>query len=203
MPESVNTVPPELLPLIPALLLGIGLAASSGLRTFLPLLMLAFAAKFNFFGMALAESFSWLSSDLALYSLGAATVIEILGDKIPVVDHALDVVGTFSRPIAGALGAAAVLNISDPSTAAMVGIIVGAPLSFGVHAVKAGTRGASTVTTAGMGNPLLSLGEDIMALFIGALSIALPLLVPVILVIAVYLLWKIYRGTRGLLRRTA
>ena len=196
-------VSPELWQFLPAVLLGIGLAASSGLRTFLPLLGLAFAAKWEFFGVELSQNFAWLGSDTAIYALCAATVIEFLSDKIPVVDHFLDAVGTFSRPIAGALASAAVLNMSDPATAAIIGLIVGAPVAFGVHAAKAGTRGASTATTAGFGNPILSFLEDIAALGLTILALALPILVPFALILLAFLLFKIFRGARGKLRKTA
>ena len=42
-----------------------------------------------------------------------ATAIELVGDKIPAVDHALDVIGTPLRPAAGALLAASVLGTVD------------------------------------------------------------------------------------------
>ena len=89
-------------------LLALGLAASSGLNTFLPLMMLAAAAKFHLFGVQLNDSFAWLGSDLALGVLSVASILEVAGDKVPAVDHALDVVGTFVRPVAGTLAAASV-----------------------------------------------------------------------------------------------
>lgn len=188
---------PELIAFVPALLLGIGLAASSGLRTFLPLLGLAAAARFDFFGVELAKNFAWLGSDLALYSLCAATTLEFLSDKIPIVDHFLDTVGTVSRPLAGALASAAVLNLSDPTTAAIVGLIVGAPIALGVHSAKAGTRGVSTATTGGFGNPVLSFFEDLAALAMTILALALPVLVPLALLVLGFLVWKVFRVARG------
>src|SRR4051794_40442153 len=93
--------------LIPSVLLGLGLAASSGLNTFLPLLLLAGAAHFGYFDAQhlLNGNFAWVSGDTALITLAVATAIEIIGDKIPVVDHALDVIGTAVRPLVGAFAA--------------------------------------------------------------------------------------------------
>lgn len=193
MPE-ISSPPPTLW--LPALLLGIGLAASSGLRTFLPLLLLGGAVRFQFFGVHLNESFAWLSSDLALITLGIAAVAEMLGDKVPAVDHLLDAAGTLTRPAAGALATTAVLSTQDPAVAALAGLIVGAPLALGVHSAKAGSRGASTVATAGIGNPILSVLEDIAALFLGLVSLLAPILVPLLLGIAGLLLWKVYRLAR-------
>src|SRR4028119_1744513 len=108
-------------------LLGLGLAASSGLNTFLPLLVLALAAKMNLFGVQLNGSFAWLASDVALGTLGVAAFAEIIADKVPTVDHALDAIGTVARPAAGALAAASVFHNSDPAMATLLGLIIGAP----------------------------------------------------------------------------
>ncbi|HEX9995610.1 MAG TPA: DUF4126 domain-containing protein [Abditibacterium sp.] len=191
--QNVAFLPLDTFTWVSAALLGIGLAASSGLRTFLPLLLLAGAAKFNLFGVNLSGSFAWLSSNVAFAALLLATIVEIAGDKIPVVDHGLDAVGTVLRPVAGGLVAAAVWNTQDPAIAALLGLILGAPVALGMHAAKAGTRAGSTVTTAGIGNPVLSVIEDIAALFLAAVSLLAPLLVPLLLLVALLLMWKIYR----------
>ena len=177
-------------------LLGLGLAASSGLNTFLPLLMLACAAKFQLFGITLGDSFDWLGSSAALGVLALATAFEIAGDKIPAVDHALDVFGTVARPAAGALATASAFSGADPTTAAVLGLIIGAPVAFGFHAVKAGTRAASTATTFGIANPLLSTLEDIAAFFLTLIALVVPLLVPLLLVVFVFMFWQLYKKAR-------
>ena len=53
---------------LPALL-GLGLASATGLRTFLPLLMLALAAKFEMFGVRLIDQMDWLVSWPAIAAL--------------------------------------------------------------------------------------------------------------------------------------
>ena len=112
--------------ILPALL-GLGLAASAGLKTFVPLLVLAVAARFHLFGVDLSGSFNWLESNAALVALGLATVVELSADKIPLVDHGLSLFGTVARPVAGALAAAAAFSSLDPATAAIAGLIVGVP----------------------------------------------------------------------------
>lgn len=181
---------------LPALLLGVGLAASSGLRAFLPLFALSLAFHFGF-GPHASGHFAWLGSPLALGALAIATVVEIAGDKIPVVDHALDTVGTLIRPAAGALAAGAVLNGHDPATGALLGLIIGAPIALGVHGAKAATRGASTVSTLGFGNPVVSVLEDIVVVATTAAAFFVPVLVPVMLGVALWLLWKVYRSIRA------
>ena len=183
--------------ILPALL-GLGLAASSGLKTFLPLLVLAAASRLHAFGTDLAGPFAWLASTPALVALGLATVVELAADKIPLVDHGLSLVGTVTKPAAGALAAAAAFSHLDPTTAAIAGLIIGAPTALGVHAAQSTARVASTATTGGLANPLFSLAEDVMAFFGALLSLAAPLIVPVLLLIAGLGIW---RSARELTRR--
>lgn len=178
--------------------LGLGLASSSGLNTFLPLLMLATAAKFSLFGIHLGGSYAWLGSDTALGVLALATVVEIIGDKIPVVDHALDVFGTVARPVAGTVAAASVFTGLDPALATLLGAAIGAPAALGFHAAKSGARITSSATTLGCGNPFLSLMEDIAAFFMTLAALLLPIVVPVLVVIFAFVLWRLIQAARKL-----
>lgn len=182
--------------LILAALLGFGLSASTGLNTFLPLLLLAASAKFGIAGIELNEKFGWLASDTAIIVLIVACVFEIVADKIPAVDHFLDGAGTFVRPIAGIIAMASVLTGIDPMVAAVIGLIVGGPISFGFHTLKAGTRVASTTTTFGCANPVLSVIEDILALLLSVVAIFTPILVPILAVAMAFALWMIVKRLR-------
>lgn len=191
-------MPPTPEALIPSVLLGLGLAASTGLNTFLPLLLLASAAHFGYLDAQhlLNGNFAWVKSDAAIGTLAIATVVEILGDKIPVVDHGLDVIGTFARPLVGAFAAASVFSGGDPGTAAIAGLIIGAPIAFGFHAAKAGTRAGSTATTGGLGNPVLSFIEGVAAVGMTLAAIAFPWIMPLILLVVALALIAIYRKVR-------
>jgi uncharacterized membrane protein len=182
--------------IILGLLLGLGLSASTGLNTFLPLLLLSAAARFHIAGIALGTKFEWLTSDAAMITLIVACVLELVGDKIPAVDHFLDAAGTFVRPIAGAVASASVLTGVDPMVAAILGIIVGAPTSLGMHTLKAGTRVASTATTFGCANPILSIIEDILSFALSLISIFIPVLVPLALALLVFALWQVMKRVR-------
>lgn len=191
----------EALDYILPLLLGLGLSASTGLNTFLPLLLLAGAARFNVAGIELGAKFEWLTSDAAMIALIIACALEIVGDKIPAVDHFLDSAGTFLRPAAGALASASVLTGIDPMVASILGVMIGAPTSLGLHTLKAGTRVASSATTFGCANPVISVIEDILSLGLSILAIFIPVLVPIALALLVYVLWRvmlrIQKGTRS------
>lgn len=179
------------------LLLGLGLAASTGLNTFLPLLLLAAAARFNIAGIELGAKFEWLTSDAAIITLIVACIVELIADKVPAVDHFLDTTGSFVRPLAGALASASVLTGVDPVVAAVVGLIIGAPTSFGLHTLKAGTRIASSATTFGCANPILSLIEDVLSFGLSVLSIFVPVLVPFALALLVYVLYRVMKRIRA------
>jgi uncharacterized membrane protein len=178
------------------ILLGLGLSASTGLNTFLPLLLLSAAARFHIAGIELGTKFEWLTSDAAIITLIVACVIELIADKVPAVDHFLDSAGTFVRPLAGALASASVLTGIDPMVAAIIGIIVGGPTSLGMHTLKAGTRVASTATTFGCANPIISIIEDVIAFSLSVLAIFLPIVVPVALALLVYALYRLMTRIR-------
>src|SRR5438552_92753 len=127
--------------LILALFAGVGIAAACGLRAFLPLLAVGIAARFGM--LTLRPGSEWLASDLALWALGTAALLEIAADKIPVVDHALDLVGTILRPLAAWIAAVAVLAGWGSPWAQLVATLLGAG-ALAVHVAKAKARISST-----------------------------------------------------------
>ena len=177
-------------------LLGLGLASATGLRTFLPLLMLAIAARFGLFGVTLNEHLAWLGSLPAIAALGIAATVEFAGDKVPAIDHGLNVIGAFTRPIAGAIAAASVFAGLDPTTAAIAGIIVGAPTAFAFNAAQGGTRLASTATTGGLGNPVLSFIEDGLSFGMVLIAFLAPILVPIVLIGLAVLVFRLAKRLR-------
>jgi hypothetical protein len=165
-----------------AVALAIALAACAGLRTFLPLFLAGLLSRAGW--LVLGPSFQFLSSNRALILFGIASLIEILADKIPAVDHALDALSTPLRAGAGALLAASALGqVTDPLHALALGAAVGAPAALVPHAAKAGLRAASTAFTGGLANPLLSFGEDVVTLLLFALAVLVPLAVVLLLVL--------------------
>jgi len=182
--------------LVPSLAMGIGLAACAGLRAWLPLLLAGLLARAGV--LELGPSFRFIASNQALILFGVATVVEMLGDKIPAVDHTLDALSTVLRPAAGSLLAASVLwRVPDPLTALALGVGGGgapAPPALVPHAAKSALRAASTAFTGGLANPLLSLLEDLAAVLVFVFTIVLPVAVAlVILLVAVLLVRRLSR----------
>ncbi len=173
-----------------ALVAGIVLAAAAGLRAFLPLAGLAWAARLGF--LSLNEGFSWLGSDGAVAALTVAVLVEVLGDKIPAVDHALDAVGALVKPLAGLVVVAASAASLPPLWAAILGVIAGAPLAGGIHLVKAKGRVLANLATLGFAAPLLSVVEDIA----GVILVVTALLVPLLALVLAVLLFVMLRRRR-------
>jgi hypothetical protein len=180
---------------LPVIALAIALAACAGLRAWLPLLLAGGLARAGF--LQLGPTFGFLSSDRALVVLALATVIEIAGDKFPAVDHALDALSTVLRPAAGTLLAASVLGtVSDPLTAWILGLIVGAPTSLVPHVAKSGLRLASTALTAGLANPLVSVAEDVGTVVMVVLAVVAPVVVCALLLAMLWLVARRFQRPR-------
>jgi hypothetical protein len=180
---------------LPVAALALALAACAGFRAWLPLLMAGGLARAGL--LELGSTFGFLSSNKALALFALATVIEIVGDKVPAVDHTLDALSSVLRPAAGAVLAASVLGrVSDPLTAWVLGVVVGGPTALVPHAAKSALRVASTTFTAGLANPLVSLLEDASTVALFALAVVAPLVACALLLGALWLL------ARRMLRRT-
>ncbi|MFZ1398532.1 MAG: DUF4126 domain-containing protein, partial [Candidatus Promineifilaceae bacterium] len=154
-----------------------GLAGSAGLNAYIPLLLVALAARFPLSDplLNLSEPYSVMGSWWAIGIISVLLLIEMLVDKVPAIDTVNDVIQTFVRPAAGAVLFAANANIVTdihPALALGAGLLV----AGGVHAVKGMTRPLVTATTAGTGNWLVSILEDIVAFFTSILAIFLPVL---------------------------
>jgi len=194
--SSVSAVAGPLQTWVLPALLGLGLASATGLRTFLPLLMLALAARFEMFGVRLIDQMDWLVSWPAIAALTTATVAEFAGDKVPAIDHALNAVGYVTRPVAGAVAAGSVFWGVDPAAAAIAGIIVGAPAALAFNAAQTGVRVGSTATTAGFGNPVVSLIEDVLAFVTVLVAFLAPILIPIVMVVFAVLVFRLARRIR-------
>jgi hypothetical protein len=181
------------------ILWGIALAATAGLRIFMPFLFLGGMARYAH--TPAPGMLEWTATDAGFLLLLVATLIEILSDKIPVVDHALDAGATFLKPLAGMMLPVALLHDASPMAAWVLGIAAGAPLALGVHATKAGTRAVSTATTMGTANPIVSFIEDALAVVILLLTIIAPVVAAALVVLlAVFVVRSLSRMRRRLSR---
>ncbi len=157
-----------------SIFLGLGLAAASGFRVFIPLLIANIASLLGFyhFGVGL----EWMGTWTALAILGTATIAEIAAYYVPILDHFLDTIALPASVIAGTILATSLVKIDDPSLKWALGLIVGGG-SAGI--VQAGTsllRLGSTATTGGLANQVVATSENIFSIILSILSLLLPYL---------------------------
>ena len=186
------------------LLTGTGLAAAAGLNAYIPLLILGLADKFLDV-VTLPAGWAWLSNDWVLVIIGVLLVIEIVADKIPVVDSVNDWIQTIIRPAAGGIvfgsGAASETNaITDPAAFFennnWVPIVLGIAISLGVHLTKMAARPALNAITFGAAAPVLSTVEDASSVTLALLAILSPVLVVLALAALIVLFVAIFRRAR-------
>ena len=179
-----------------AVALGLGLATAAGLRVFLPLFGAGLAAHLGY--IELTPGFAWLGSTMAVFAFGTATVAEVLAYYVPWLDHLLDTVATPAAVVAGMLASAATLVDLPPALQWGIAIIGGGGAAGLMQALTVGLRLKSTLTTGGLGNPVVSTGETIGSAGLVAVAVFLPLLCLLLLVLMGVL---IYKGAGRLRRR--
>lgn len=175
-----------------------GLAGSAGLNAYIPLLLVALAARFPLDSplLTLAEPYDLISQWWAIAIILVLLLVEMTVDKIPAVDTLNDVIQTVIRPAAGAILFAANADVivdMHPFLALLAGLL----LAGGVHTAKAVTRPAVTATTIGTGNWLVSLAEDVVAFLVSLLSILVPLLAGIVALLLLLFLWRRYRRRKS------
>lgn len=156
-----------------SLSIGLGLSAACGFRVFTPLLVLSVASFTGSVG--LAPGFEWVASWPALIALATATGLEIAAYYIPWLDNLLDAVASPAAVLAGVLATAATFGDVSPMMRWSLAIIAGGGLAAIVQAGTVGLRGASTATTGGFGNFVVSTGELLLSLFFSLLAVLWPI----------------------------
>jgi hypothetical protein len=181
-----------------SIVLGVGLAAATGFRVFLPLLIVSGAAYTGH--LPLADSFVWLGTPSALTMLGVAALVEILAYYVPGVDNLLDSLATPAALVAGTVVSAAVMTDVPPMVKWTAAVIAGGGVAGLTQGATAILRAKSTVLTGGIGNSAIATAELGGALLITLLALAAPLaalgLVIFLLWLAIRLLRHLFRGAR-------
>jgi hypothetical protein len=140
-----------------SIVLGVGLAAATGFRVFLPMFVVSGAAYAGH--LALGESFAWLGTPAALTMLGAAALAEILAYYVPGVDNLLDALATPAAFVAGTVVSAAVMTDLPPMVKWTAAVIAGGGVAGLTQGVTATLRAQSTVLTGGLGNLVIATAE--------------------------------------------
>ncbi len=171
-----------------SILIGIGLAASVGFRIFVPLFALSIASHYHL--IPLNENWEWVGSSTAMITLGIATIVEIAAYLIPWLDNLLD---TIAIPLAAVAGTAVMLSTMadiDPALTWALAIIAGGGTATAVKASTSTTRLASTATTGGLVNPVVTTLETGTAIVMSVMSLLFPILAFIFVLV---ILWLVFR----------
>lgn len=170
-----------------------GLSASAGLNAYIPLLAVGLLAKYTSL-INLSQPWDTLANPWIILMLCILVIIEMLADKVPVVNHINDLIQTVVRPAAGAVAFAASANVVtdvSPVLALAAGLLVAGT----VHAAKAGVvRPMVTATTGGTANVPVSIAEDITSTILSVVAIILPLVIGTLLIVlGAFIIYWLYR----------
>ena len=181
-----------------SLLAAFGLSGAAGLNAWIPLLAVGLLSRAG--QLELADGYDWLASTPGLVVLGVLFALDFVGDKVPAVDSLLHAAGTIVHPAAGAIVFAGPTEIPT-DVPSIVLFALGASVAGSLHATRATIRPVSTTLTAGAGNPLLSLGEDIGSAVLSVVAVFAPILgaIALLVLFAVVVVW--WRRVRRSRRR--
>ncbi|ADE54861.1 DUF4126 domain-containing protein [Coraliomargarita akajimensis] len=182
-----------------AILVGIGLAAACGFRVFVPLFIASLAANtgIDLFGGAdfqgmVGEDTAWLGSTPVTIALGVATAVEIAAYYIPWVDNLLDSIATPAAVAAGTFISGILMPefLGDGSLKWVLALIAGGGTAGVVQGASVVTRGASTASTGGIGNPLVSTTELGGAVLTAGVAVLVPVLAALLVAFLLFVALK-------------
>jgi hypothetical protein len=179
----------------------LGLSTAAGLNAYIPLLTVGLLNRYTDL-IDLPAPWDNLGDPLVLGVVGVVGVADFIGDKVPIVDHVLHLIGTVVAPVVGGVLAFASATAFDVSPGLAVPLGVAAALATQVGRTAA--RPVSTVTTGGGANPAVSFAEDGVS---GALSITalvwpvVTAVLAVVVLVGVFLLWRKWSQFRSRIQR--
>jgi hypothetical protein len=188
----MDSTPASLVSIALGVCLGVGLAAATGLRIFVPLLIAGIAARLDW--IPLNDGFVWLESTPALLTLGTAALFETLAYYIPGLDHILDLIAAPAAVVAGVVVSASVMTDIAPAIMWPLAIVAGGSVAGLTKTGSALLRAKTGLATAGLGNPVVSTAETAGATVVSLLALLVPVLCFLLVVAILY--WSLRRIAR-------
>lgn len=174
---------------------GVGLSAACGFRIFVPLLFVSVAAHSGH--LVVGPGFEWIASKPAMITFGAATFFEVAAYYIPWVDHVLDTVATPAAIVAGTILTASMVGEVSPLLKWSLAVIAGGGVAGAIQAGTVLARGASTMTSGGIANPIFSTVELGGSVLTSGMAVFAPLLIVLAVPMGMGLLvWRWRKGGR-------
>jgi hypothetical protein len=182
--------------------LALGAGFSSGLNLYATIATLGLLQRFGVIQLPVplqVLAHPWvLGIAIALY------VIEFLADKIPYVDSVWDAIHTVIRPPAAALLAYGAAGGVPPEWRWAAALLAGG-VALTSHGTKASARAAANASPEPLSNWTLSLGEDVLAVWLTWMATVHPratiVVVVLLIALAAFLLFHLFRFLRRALRR--
>lgn len=182
--------------------LALGAGFSSGLNLYATIATLGLLQRFHVVHLPAALeplAYPWvIGIAVALYA------IEFLADKIPYVDTVWDTIHTVIRPPAAAILAYASAGAAPAEWRWGAALLAGG-VALTSHGTKASTRAAANTIPEPFSNWTLSLGEDVLAVWLSWMAAAHPratiVIVVALLALAAFLLFHLFRFLRRALQR--
>ena len=180
-----------------AISLGLGAGFSSGLNLYATVATLGLLERFHV--VHLPDKLHLLAHPIVLGFAIALYILEFLADKVPYLDTVWDFLHTFIRPPAAAVlafGVSAGLGAEWRWAAALLA----GGVALTAHGTKASTRAAANTVPEPFSNWALSIGEDLLAVWLTWFTTAHPtlaiVLVALLLILCFYLLFKLFHFLR-------
>lgn len=171
-----------------AALTGAGLSAAAGLNAYIPFLVVALMGRFTDV-IELPGHFAWIESNWAIGTASVLLLAEVVFDKVPVIDHLNDAIGTVIRPATGGLifAASQAAGELEANTGFLadnpwIGVVGGIVIAGSVHGGKAATRAVVNGASFGLAAPLVSTAEDGTSVGLSFVAIFAPILVIFVLI---------------------
>jgi len=185
-----------------ALGLTLGAGFSSGLNLYATVATLGLLERFNI--ISLPASLHGLSHPVVIILALVLYLLEFFADKVPYVDTVWDAIHTFIRPPAAALLAYSAVG-SAPAEWRWAAALLAGGVALTSHGTKASTRAAVNTIPEPVSNWALSLGEDVLAVWLSWMAAAHPIattiIVAVLVALCVFLLYHFLRFARSAFRR--
>lgn len=185
-----------------AIALTLGAGFSSGLNIYATVATLGFLERYGV--IHLPVSLHVISHPIVLGIAIALYLVEFFADKIPYFDTIWDGIHTFIRPPAAAFLAYAAVG-AVPTEWRWGAALLAGGVALTSHGTKASARAAVNASPEPFSNWFLSLGEDILAVWLTWMANAHPritvIVVLCLIVFSIVVLYYLFRFARAAYRR--
>jgi hypothetical protein len=157
----------------------LGFSFAAGINLYATIAILGLAERYGW--VALPPQYRVFDNDVIIVAAIVLYIVEFFADKIPWVDTLWDGIHTIIRPVGGAAIAVATLGDASPGMQTLVGLLGGA-VATSTHLSKAGTRAVANASPEPFTNWILSFGEDVFVVGLGALALKYPAAAAVVVI---------------------